>query len=252
MTFVMSMQDIGTRADTFIGFENYRTMLHDPALAKGLWVTMRFVLVIVPASTILPLIIGILASYMSSSGQFIIKSAMYLPTLTAGVIIATVWRWIFHPNSGILNYLLGTQIAWLGQNPFAFYAISIMIIAEGMGMPVIMFLAVFVSVDETLQDAAKIDGCGRVRTAWYVTIPEAIPMIAFVTITKTIGILQIWIYPYLLTGGGPNAGTTPLTLMIYQEGILYGRYGYASALGVLLLAITLIFSVAQKMVIRNR
>lgn len=248
---VLSFYDASVFGKYFIGLSNYREILGDWRFWKGIGNAVKFALISIPIEVFLPLMIGALASRMSRTFQFTVRFAFYVPNLAGGVITVAVWQWIFHP-SGILNRLLGTDIAWLAQNPYAFYAITIMMLSSVMGMSIIIYMAAFGAINKDLYDAAKLDGCGEWRELIHVTIPQILPIIAYIAITRTIGVLQIWQLPFLMTGGGPNYGTTTITLQIYQHGFLSQRWGMASALGMFLLLITMTVAVAQKYLLRNR
>jgi len=249
---VLSFQEASVFGKAFIGLANYREMLHSERFWKGISNTLKFTAIAVPVEIILPLIVGTLASKMSRAFQFGVRFAFYIPTMTSGVIIAAVWKWIFHPTDGILNWLLGTDVAWLATNPHAFISLTIMLLSGVMGMTIIIYMAAFGGINKDLYDAAKLDGCSGFQEMVHVTVPQILPIIGYIAITRTIGVLQIWQLPFLMTGGGPNYGTTTLTLQVYQNGFHFQRWGYASALGMVLLFITMIFSISQKYLFRGR
>lgn len=248
----LSLFDASVFGKTFIGFQNYREIFSNERFWKGLINVVKFTVISIPVEVFVPLFIGALASRMSRAFQFTVRFAFYIPNLAAGVVTAAVWQWIFHPSRGLLNGLLGTDIAWLAQNPYAFYAITIMMLSSVMGMTIIIYMAAFGAINKDLYDAARLDGCSEWGEIVHVTIPQILPIIAYVAITRTIGVIQIWQLPFLMTGGGPNYGTTTITLQIYQNGFLFQRWGYASALGMVLMMITLVVAVGQKYLLRDR
>jgi len=249
---ILSFYDASVFGKAFIGWGNYREIFTNQRFWKGFVNVLKFTAISIPVEIFLPLFIGALAVRLSKALQFTVRFAFYIPNLAAGVVIASVWKWIFHPSRGILNWLLGIDIAWLAENPYAFYAITIMMLSSVMGMTVIIYMAAFSAINKDLYEAAKLDGCGEWGELIHVTIPQILPIMMFIAITRTIGVLQIWQLPFLMTGGGPNYGTTTITLQIYQNGFQFQRWGYASALGVVLLVLTLIFSVTQKYLFRGR
>lgn len=141
-----------------------------------------------------------------------------------------IWVWLLHPT-GVINQVIGGQ--WLGSNPEAFFAISAIVVSVDLGMTIIIYMAAMTTIDGDLYDAAKIDGCNERQEDWYITRPLIAPTVAFIFFIKIVGISQIWLYPYILTGGGPNYGTNTAILEIYLQAFAYGEYGFASAIGVL-------------------
>lgn len=249
---VLSFQDASIFGVQFIGLQNYRELFASERFWKGLLNALRFTAISIPIEVILPLLIGGLASRMSKAFQFTVRFAFYVPSLAGGVITVAVWQWIYHPSRGLLNHILGTDIAWLATNPYAFYALTLMMLCSVMGTTIIIYMAAFGAINKELYDAAKLDGCGEWGEMIHVTVPQILPIIAYIAITRTIGVLQIWQLPFLMTGGGPNYGTTTITLQMYQNGFLFQRWGYASALGMVLLFVTMIVAVSQKYLLRDR
>ena len=248
----LSLHEASAFGKSFIGFANYREMFSNPRFWKGVLNTLKFTAICIPIEVVFPLVVGALASRMSRAFQFGVRFAFYVPTIAAGVVIAAVWKWIFHPTAGVLNWALGTEIAWLATNPYTFIAIIIMLLSSVMGMTIIIYMAAFGGIKKDLYEAARLDGCNAAQELYHITIPQMLPVIAFIAITRTIGLLQIWQLPFLMTGGGPNYGTTTITLQLYQNGFHFQRLGYASAMGVVLLFITMVFSITQKYLFRGR
>ena len=246
----LSMYKADAFGSEFVGLSNFKEMFASRLFWKGFRHTLVFTGISVPIFTSIPLFVSILAARTTRAFQYYIRFAFYIPEIAAGVVIVAVWKWIFHPINGILNYILGTNIAWLGQNPYAMTAIEIMLVTSAFGMAVMFFMARLLSIDKEIYDAAKIDGAKWYHEIRYITLPLIMPMIAFIVITRTIGYLQTWEYPYMMSGGGPNNGTTTMALQMYQNGVLVGRWGYAAAIGMFLLLITLTLAIIQRRIFR--
>jgi len=236
----------------FTGLTNYRDMFAEPLFFRAVKNTLMFTVITAPAVTFVPFVIAVMASRLSSSYQHFIRFAFYIPMFSAGVIISSFWKWVFHPSSGFLNKLLNIQVAWLGTNPTAFWSIETILIFSAFGIPIILYMAKILGIPQELIDSARIDGCSETRVAWHVTFPLMLPIVAFVAITRTIGYLQTWMMPYLLTGGGPNHGTETVVLQIYQHAIIRGRWGYGAAMGVLLMLVTVSIALIQRRVLQER
>lgn len=220
----------------FVGLENYIAIFKTTRLLKAFLNAFKFTVVIVPIIIINSCVIAFIGFRMFRAVQTGIRFAYYIPGLTAGPVISAVWGWLFLPK-GLLNHLLGTEILWFASNPMAFVSICIVLLATDMGMLIIIFMSALTSINPDLYDAAKLDGCNARQEDRYITLPLMMRTIAFLIFIKMIGVAQIWVYPFMLTGGGPNYGTNTIVLEIYLQAFEYGKYGKASAMGVLLVVI---------------
>ncbi len=216
----------------FIGLGNFIQIFNTERILKAFINTFKFTAFIVPFVTIVPFIIAVIGYRMTNTLQTVVRFGYYIPVLTAGPIVTMIWLWILHPT-GILNQFLGKQISWFGSNPEAFFAISLIVVSVDMGMTIIIYMASMSTIDQELYDAAKLDGCTQVQEDWYITRPLIAPTVGFIFFIKIVGISQIWMYPFLITGGGPNYGTNTAILEIYLQAFNYGKYGFASAIGVM-------------------
>lgn len=228
----LSFYNAGILKMEFIGLQNYIEIFQNPRILKAFINSGKFALFIVPIVISLPLVIAVIGYRMHKTFQTVIRFAYYIPVLTAGPIVIIVWLWLLHPT-GLINQFLGQQILWFGSNPEAFFAISMIVISVDMGMTIIIYSAAMTTIDTELYDAAKIDGCNGIQEDWYITRPLIMPTIGFIFFIKIIGISQIWMFPWMITGGGPNYGTNTAVLEIYLQAFNYGKYGFASAIGVL-------------------
>ena len=246
----LSFYDAGVMHAEFIGFQNFVTVFTSERIMKGFVNSIKFTLVCAPILTFLPLIIAMLGFKMKNKLQVGIRFAFYLPSLTAGVIISIVWAWLLRPT-GLINVITGTDIAWLGTNPFAFFSICLILICGDLGLAIIIYMAAMGSINSDLYDAAKLDGCTPFQEDRYITLPLIAPTIGFIFFIKIVAVAQIWQYPYLLTGGGINRATTTAVLEIYNQAFKFGKYGLASAIGVLFVIMVGIMAFVQKRFFRG-
>jgi len=216
----------------FIGLQNYIAVFKNPRILKSFINTFKFTVFIVPIVTVVPLAIAMIGYRMGKALQSVIRFAYYIPVLSAGPIVIITWMWLLHPT-GLINQLLGKQILWMGSNPEAFFAISMIMISVDLGMTIIIYFAAMTTIDTELYDAAKLDGCNGIQEDLYITTPLIAPTVGFIFFIKIVGISQIWMFPYLLTGGGPNYGTNTAILEVYLQAFQYGKYGFASSIGVI-------------------
>ena len=216
----------------FVGFRNYIKVLQTERIIKAFLNTFKFMVIVVPIITIIPFIIAVIGYRMKRVLQAWIRFAYYIPILAAGPVISMVWIWIFRPD-GILNYLLHLHILWFASNPAAFYAICIVLIISDLGMTIIIYMASMTGLDQNLFDAAKLDGCTEWQEDFYITLPLMKRTAGFIFFIKLIAISQVWMYPFIFTGGGPNYNTNTAVLEIYLQAFQFGHYGVASAIGII-------------------
>jgi multiple sugar transport system permease protein len=176
--------------------------------------------------------------------------------VTTLVAIAVVWRYLYHPRYGLLNYLLGHlgihPIDWLGDPHWAMPAIIVMAIWKNFGYNMLIFIAGLQSIPEELYEAARIDGASAWRRFRHVTIPQLAPTFLFVGVVTMIGYFQLFAEPYVMTGGGPLRATTSLVLYMYEEGFRWWRMGNAAAIAFVLFIIILLWTLLQLRVQRER
>ena len=225
----------------FVGLLQYERLLHNKTFHEALCNTIKYVMVVVPATVGLSLGIALLVHPRGMRAQSFYRGAFYLPGVAGGVILSVVWIWIFNPTYGLLNYLVGLvgiePILWLASTKTSFWAVCMVVLTYTIGQPIILFLAALASLNQDLLDASLVDGANNVQRAWYITLPLLRPVILFVIATQTIGVFQIWETIYMLTMGGPSHSSTSLVFLIYQTAFIAGKYGKASAIGVVLLVL---------------
>ena len=247
----LAFQDANVFVTRFVGLDNFREIIQSPLFWKGFYNTLRFTLWSTIPIVIIPFMISVFAASLSIRYQYFIRFAFFVPMFSGGIITMGFWKWFFHPRVGLANAILGTKIAWLGQNPYAFYACELVLISTMLGMPIIMYLSRLLNVDRQMYEAARIDGAGELRIALHLTLPELMPLVIFILITRTVGFLQVWQVPYTLTGGGPVYGTTTMVLQAYEATVIAGRWGYASAISMVLLILTGFIMIIQRRLLRE-
>lgn len=230
---------------TFVGLANYSQMIFaDDLWPKAIRNTAYFSFVSVPLLTTLALLIAMLLN-QKVFGLSIFRTIYYLPSVVQGVAVAILWVWLFHPEYGPINGLLGllgiSGPAWLSTERWAMPAIIIMSL-WGVGGSMIIFLAGLQGIPESLYDAAKIDGAGPLACFWHITIPMMTPTIFFSLILGLIGSFQMFTQAYVMTRGGPNNATLTYVMHIYNKGFRQFHFGYASALAWVLFVIILLLT----------
>lgn len=231
------------RPAIWIGWTNYRELLHDGLFWKSLANTIHYAAMALPAGLLFSLGLALLLN-ADIRGQAIYRTVIFLPSLVPAVASAMIWLWMFNSRLGLFNFLLGKlhipPVNWLGS-ALAMPALAFMSV-WGVGNTVIIFLAGLQDVPRELIEAAEIDGAGKFRQLLNVTIPVLSPVIFFNLIMAIIGTFSILTVPYIMTQGGPNNTTYFYTMYSYDVAFHYLRMGYASALAWIQLIIILILT----------
>src|SRR5579859_484994 len=234
----------------FVGLSNYRTLLlDDPVFRQVLLNTSAYVLGTVPVRTALALLLAI-ALNQQLHGVSVFRAAYFLPTITSAVAAATVWRWIYEPNFGLLNsllYAIGVQHppTWLSSPAWAMPALILLGIWQGLGFQMVIFLAGLQGIPAHLYEAAAIDGAGWWVRFRHITLPLISPTTFFVLIISVIGSYQVFDQAFILTEGGPGYATTTLVYYIYEYAFQFFKMGYAAAMAWILFAIVFVLTVLQ-------
>ncbi|OAN35889.1 ABC transporter permease [Plantibacter sp. H53] len=228
-------------APSFIGFDNFTRMMGDERFWASARVTGLYVLVSVPLQLAFALFLAVILD-KGIRGLSLYRSAFYLPSLLGGsVAIAILWRQLFG-DAGLINTVLGffgiEADSWL-QNPATAPWTLIILNVWTFGSPMVIFLAGLRQVPDELLEAAEVDGAGRVRRFWSITIPLLTPIIFLNLILQMISAFQAFTQAHVVSGGtgGPLDSTLFYTLYIYQEGFVNFDMGYAAAMAWVLLIV---------------
>lgn len=232
-----------------IGFENYSRLLEDPLFWQALKNTFYFVLIAGPLNVLVSLFAALLLNSKLVMFKSFFRLAYFLPVVTTLVAVAIVWRFIYHPRFGLLNYLLGlfglNTIDWLGDPNWAMPAIILMSVWKSFGYNMIIFIAGLQNIPHSLYEAAAIEGAGFWQSFRHITLPMLVPTTVFVGIITMIGYFQLFTEPYVLTQGGPINKTLSIVLYMYQEGFRWWNMGYAAAIAFMLFLIIFVFTLLQ-------
>lgn len=246
--------DIYALGDTdrlrWIGLDNYRRLLADPLFWTALQNTVYFVVVGGPLSVAASLAAALLVNRRSLRFRGFWRSVLFLPVVTTLVAVAVVWRYLYHPRYGFLNFVLAQAgidpVDWLGDPPWAMPALILMAVWKNFGFNMIIFIAGLQSVPKRLYEAATLDGAGSWQQFRHITLPMLAPTFVFVGVVTMIGYFQLFAEPYVMTAGGPGDRTLSIALLMYQEGFRWWNLGYAAAIAFVLFGIILCGTVLQR------
>jgi multiple sugar transport system permease protein len=240
---------------TFVGVENYANLLKDAKFWKSLGNTAYFVVAGVPLTLGLGLLIANAPSRGITRFRTAFRVGYYLPVITSIVAIAVVWRFLLNPDVGLINLLLEkigiNGPAWLANPTLAMPSIIAMAVWRNVGFAMVVFVAGMQAIPAVLYEAASIDGAGRWQSFRYVTLPMLRPTILFMLVITTIGYLQLFEEPFVMTKGGPLDATLSVTMYMYQQGFTFFHQGYASAIAYVLFVIVAIVAFLQFKFLRS-
>ncbi|MBI5662119.1 MAG: sugar ABC transporter permease [Ignavibacterium album] len=233
----------------FIGFDNYSKLLNDELFWTSLENTFYFVVVAGPLSIAVSLSAALLLNSKLTKFKSLFRLAYFLPVVTTLVAVAIVWRFIYHPNFGILNFFLGlvgiNPIDWLGDPFWAMPSIIILAVWKNFGYNMIIFIAGLQNIPDELYEAADIEGASALQKFRHITLPMLAPTTIFVSIITMIGYFQLFAEPYVMTQGGPLNKTLSIVQYMYQEGFRWWNMGYSASIAFVLFVIIFIGTLIQ-------
>lgn len=233
----------------WIGLGNYRELTGEDALGDALVNSLTYTVLLLLS---VPLA-AVLASLLNqvSRGRAVYRVLYFLPVVTLPVAVGVVWRFLYNGDFGLLNHLLGLVGVepryWVSDPRYALYALAAVGIWASLGTNVVILAAGLQSVPSDLYEAADLDGAGRIRQFWYLTLPLLTPSIFFVTILTVISALQMFDLLFVMLGRTNPAlpGTQTIVYLFYEKAFIEYEQGYAAAIAVLLLALIVVVTAAQ-------
>jgi ABC-type sugar transport system permease subunit len=233
----------------WIGLRNFQRLFADPYFWQAAGNTMIYMLA--SLLFIIPLALVLAATLNSSSLKLrgFWRSAFFSPIVTSVVAITLVFTLLYSRDYGLINAVLVKfglpRINWLGDGQWAKVSIIILIAWRWTGYHTVYFLAGMQSVSQEYYEAAMIDGANSIQQFFKITLPLLRPIILYIVVVVTAGSLQIFEEPFILTGGGPANATMSITQYLYVQGITNLKYGYGSAVGLVLFATVFSISMIQ-------
>ena len=233
----------------WVGVNNYRDLFVDDKLfALSMINTAYYTAVAVPLGLATSLVAAVLVN-QKLKGITLFRTIFFLPGITSIVAVAMVWLWLYNPDYGVINWLLGkvgvTGPAWLASTKWAMPAVIIFGIWRGLGYNMVIFLAGLQGIPDAYYEAAEVDGAGRVRKFWHITLPLLSPTTFFVLIISLIASFQVFEQTYILTEGGPAYATTTIAYYIFLQAFRWFHMGIASSLSVMLFLVVMVVTALQ-------
>ncbi|WHY80054.1 sugar ABC transporter permease [Neobacillus sp. WH10] len=248
---IMSFQTGSGANLTFTGFDNYVRLFKDPTFLTTVKNTVIYLIIQVPIMILLALFLSVLLNNKSLKLKGFFRTAIFLPCVTSLVAYSVIFKYLFGQD-GIVNIMLmkvsliSEPIQWLTDPFWAKVAIIIAITWRWTGYNMIFYLSALQNVDESIYEAAKIDGASSVQQFFKITIPMLKPIILFTSITSTIGTLQLFDEVMNITKGGPGNATMTISQYIYNLSFKYTPdFGYAATVSYAIVIMIVIFSIIQ-------
>lgn len=255
-SFLLGLTDYnGIRSPEFIGGENYRRMLTDKGFLNAASVTLKYTAILVPLKLIFSLFAAIVLN-MQIKGMGVYRTIFYIPSiLGSNLAVVIMWQFLFTAD-GLANQLLEavglSPIGWYGNSAAAMGIIILLRLWE-FGSTMVIFLNALRDIPKEYYEAARVDGCGRIRGFFAITLPLLKNVFFLNLILQIIAAMQEFNAPYMITGGGPLKGTYTLGMLIYDEMFSYHNMGYANAISwVMFVIIALIVGIMTAVTKRGR
>ncbi len=218
----------------FIGTGNYYRLFHDRLFWKAIINTLKFLLLHIPLQLVVSLFLAYLLNQKIRAAAFF-RASFFMPVIVSGVVVTILWQQLLGFDFGLINRMflsLGlSKVGWLVNPDIAIYSIAVMATWKNVGLYVILFLVGLQTVPPQYYEAAKMEGASRWQQFYHITLPMINPTIFMVVILSTIGGFNLFIEPYIMTGGGPLNTTLSAVLYIYKQAFQYYNMGYSATLG---------------------
>lgn len=244
----------GFTEPTFIGVKNYVEMAQDPRFWASLRRTTLFTVGLVPAVYVFSLALALLIN-RTPRGSTAFRTVYFMPVAMSLVVAAIIWRFMFEPTYGFLNYVLSwfgiEGLKWLGSPSTAMFSVLIVTVWKSAGYFMIILLAGIQDIPQDYVEAARIDGANGWQVFRRIILPLLGPTSLFVIIILMINSLQAFDQIYVLTRGGPAYATDTLLMYVYEEAFRFWDFGYSAAMSIFLFVLILVVTVFQIRIFRS-
>jgi multiple sugar transport system permease protein len=242
---------------SFVGFANYERILSDELFWTSIWNVTRFTLMVLPIQCGFAFATALMLNSALPFRNFF-RGMLFLPQITSIVVVCVIWGTIFQYPSGPLNEILRTlsggrlgPVDWLGDPDWAMFSIVLLSAWQAYGFQMVIYLAGLQGIPHELYDAAKMDGAGRLRQFWHVTMPGLRATHVFVLLITTIQAFKLYTQVAILTQGGPNNTTETIVHYMVDIGFASQRLGQASAVAVVLFVLILAIALTQRRLLKR-
>jgi len=238
----------------WIGLANFQEILKDDFAVGAFVNTFRYAMVITPGVTIVAFILALFV-HQQWPAHILARAAFFSPFICAPTAVGLIWVWLLDTRFGLINHYLGRigipPVPWLTSTDWSWLGVSLMSIWWDAGFSFILFLAALQDVPVELKEAAQVDGANRLQVIWYIVLPLLRPVTSMIITLQMIGTLRIFSQINVMTQGGPAGSSRSVIQYLYAYGLSRYRFGYASAVAVLLLIVTLLVTFVGRRIVKE-
>ncbi|MER5866167.1 sugar ABC transporter permease [Kitasatospora sp. NPDC002040] len=239
--FLLSFQQVNFAAPAeWVGLDNFQRLLDDPLFLTAWRNTLWF--------TLLALVFGFAAPFVTAvvlnelrHGRAYLRMTVYLPVMLPPIVTVLLWRWFYDPGPGLFNNVLKIfhlpPQQWLESSNLSMLSLVIVSTWANMGTTTLIYLAALGGIPGELYEAAQLDGASIRQRLWHVTIPQMRFILLITLLLQVIGTMQVFVEPFVLTGGGPSDATITVLLLLYRYAFVYSDFGLASAMSTVLFVV---------------
>lgn len=246
--FSMTDKNLMARKTDFVGLENYVELFKDKTFYATIKQTVQFALILMPSNLLLSMGLALLLKDKFRGCGFF-RTAVFTPVVISIVVWGVLWKYIFKTDNGLINDILkilgikGPQ--WLNNLKLSIPIVAFVTLVKGVGMNMILFIGALLDVPKDYTEAAALDGANKWKQFLHITLPTIAPTIFLVMILTTINSLKVFGQINVMTGGGPGTSSYVMVYYIYQTAFKYYRFGYASAISVILFLMIVALTLMQ-------
>ena len=237
----------------WVGLDNFRRALADPFVPKVWGNTLKYGLIVVPATTLVALAFALFVN-QRWWGATLARTVFYAPNVVAVTVIGLVWVWLLDTRFGLINQYLGylgiPNVPWLTSPAWVLLGIALASIWWDAGFSMVIFLAGLQDIPKELREAAQVDGASRFQVLRHIVLPLLRPALSLVVTLLIIGTLRVFSQIYVMTNGGPANASASVIMYIYRKGFREFELGYAAALSLMLFATILVVTAVEMRMLR--
>ena len=237
----------------FVGLDNYIYMFHDKSFIQALINTAKLMAVVPVITIFCSLVLAFVLNQCKLKEMVLYRTIFYFPNIVSLTVVGIIWSFVFHPNVGIVNKILGAvgleslQRSWLGDSKTALWCIAFTLLWQAAGYYMVMHIAAMDGISPEIYESATLDGASAWRKLISITVPLMKDIIGITFVLALSGTINLsFVLSQVMTGGGPNGASSVLLQYMYTQGFVNGNFGYAMAITVFTLAISVALSMLSR------
>lgn len=237
----------------FVGLDNYIYMFHDKSFIQALKNTAKLMAVVPVITIFCSLVLAFVLNQCKLKEMVLYRTIFYFPNIVSLTVVGIIWSFVFHPNVGIVNKILGAvgleslQRSWLGDSKTALWCIAFTLLWQAAGYYMVMHIAAMDGISPEIYESATLDGASACRKLVSITMPLMKDIIGITFVLALSGTINLsFVLSQVMTGGGPNGASSVLLQYMYTQGFVNGNFGYAMAITVFTLAISVALSMLSR------